>query len=281
MDDMGEMVKRFESTSQAAHDEILHLEGFMAGLGIVGNSCLGSWAKYWREIKEQKLYRHRINPATGERFTSLDAYCEFRGESVASINDAVRLIRRYGEGFANAIGSLGIRGRKIRLLNQAPPEYQDDLADAAELPAGERGDKLDEILDKINEQMAQSAKVEAENERLQRALDQKVSEIDKRKKSSVRLEDELREKDRKLREVQGFVLPDDTAAAQKEIGVREAGITKALREIGDIAIANAGDDLVCKRAVGAGDTVIEWIDELRERITAARNSYSKTHQEAS
>jgi len=158
------------------------------------------------EIKEHHVYRNLIDTDTGQPHT-WESYCEkclLASRSV--IDDQLGLLRRYGEDCIHAIAALQIGGRKVRMLLSAPVEFEGKMLDAAQAPEEERVERMQGVID---EMAAQLGRKENENEQLGRAVDQKNVEIDKRKTSEARLEDDNRTKDKRIRELESGWSPSE------------------------------------------------------------------------
>jgi len=140
-------------------------------------------------------------------------------------------------------------------------------------PAEQQVELLKELLGEVKARAAREKDVYEERSARQAA------DLEKRKKDGVKWEDERRNLERQLREAKGFVLPEDVQEAQQEISKLESGIALALRQIGDIAVAHVAEDLVCKRTLGAANTLLEWIDDLRERLSVARTGWQAEHRD--
>lgn len=167
-----------------------------------------------KEIKESASYKLETDPDTGKPFTWED-YCPKRlNLSRPSADDRLKLLDTYGPEFVEALGGLRIGHSRIRLLIAAPQEAQAKLIEASK--AGpDREEQLRATIDGLSTQLTRKNE---ENRKLSSTLDQKNAEIDKRKASEARQEDEIRARDKRIRELEsGWAPSAEEAAARAQL----------------------------------------------------------------
>jgi len=219
-----------------------------------------------KQIKDRKLYRLLRKPDGSSGRCTWEEFCEnYAPRSARFYEEKLALEGSLGSGFCAAAARLGLHRGETRLLLSAPSAIQGEAREIVEHVEGAGDDRLREAVDQLIGKIAeQQADHESAVEGLQGTVLAKDGEIAKRKKDAGKLEERLRAKDRRIRELEsGWAPSEEEDGAVKEIARLTAQIAGCLVKIGEQVRAVPESHAVIDQARGATQSVLNLNDDLR------------------
>ena len=223
-------------------------------------------------IKTEKLYKRRIDPQTKKPYKWADVCPKRLGISRGKADEMIGMFHQYGRAFIEALQGIRLPRQSVRLMLQAPADLQADVLAIQEAPEDERQQYLDKLVGQISEQAGVV-------EDLGETIEARNAEIDKRKKSEAKREDELRAVRRQLREAQAEYVPsEDETDAANELAIFDAQLRAAHRRI--CAQIEAMPDSPDVLTIGKGirDNLVQLADDLGGVLVEAINKQAKGKQ---
>jgi len=260
----------------AGNEAIRHLfesVGAIKGMDMMRQLNQGLSLSLARQVRDNKDYR--LLPGKDGGKCTWEEFCqEHLGVTKRHIDELLATERQLGAGFCAAADRLGVRRAEVRMLLSAPVTIQGDIRTIVENPEGAVDDELRDTIDQLVAQISEQAGVV---EDLGETIEARNAEIDKRKKSEAKREDELRAVRRQLREAQAEYVPsEEEEEATNELAIFDAQLRAAHRRICAQIEAMPDSHDVLTIGKGIRDNLVQLADDLGGVLVAAVNNAAGT-----